>query len=140
MTTKKVKRAKRVGRTGTPPPAEGRVNCKLQTENYWESLDIDVQSCEAKTQTMPLHELPINPWFTPSKLGEDKGTEILPGDLFNFDCEVQPIVETLVGKVVEQVNLDSPMLLFHSLESLLGFARMYGRRRTPYTQGSTDAL
>jgi len=105
LTSKKFKGAKRDGRPETPPPVEGRVNCQLQTENYWESLDVDATSCDARTQTLPMHELPINPWFTPSKLGEDKATEILPGDLFNFDCEIQPVLETLVGKVIEQVTL-----------------------------------
>lgn len=37
-----------------------------------------------------------------SKVGVDVSTEILEGDLFDFDSEVQPILETLVGRTLQQ--------------------------------------
>lgn len=43
-----------------------------------------------------------SPLFIPTKTGEDKETQILPGELFNFDLEVEPILEVLVGKTLEQ--------------------------------------
>jgi len=89
----------------TPPPVEGRKHCELQTDKYLEDLEADIVEFDVKTQTEPLHELPVTPWFTPSKMGQDVGTQVLPGDLFNFDLEIQPVVETLVGKVVEQVQI-----------------------------------
>jgi hypothetical protein len=88
----------------TPPPVDGRRHCELQTDKYLEDLEADVVEFDVKTQTEPLHELPVAPWFTPSKMGEDKETQIQAGDLFNFDEEIKPVVETLVGKVVEQVR------------------------------------
>lgn len=37
-----------------------------------------------------------------SKVGIDVSTEILEGDLFDFDSEVQPILEVLVGRTLQQ--------------------------------------
>lgn len=37
-----------------------------------------------------------------SKIGVDVSTEILEGDLFDFDSEVQPILEVLVGRTLQQ--------------------------------------
>lgn len=42
----------------------------------------------------------------PQKLGRDVGTEILEGELFDFDTEVQPIIEVLVGRTIEQALIE----------------------------------
>ena len=106
LTIKKSKKRtnKNDDRPDTVPAVDGRQHCELQTDKYLEELDAGLMEFDVKTQTEPLHELPVTPWFTPSKMGEDASTQILPGDLFNFDEEIQPVVETLVGKVVEQVE------------------------------------
>ncbi|VDL59462.1 unnamed protein product [Hymenolepis diminuta] len=49
---------------------------------------------------------PPSPLFVPAKTGMDASTEILPGDLFDFDLEVKPILEVLVGKTMEQALLE----------------------------------
>merc|ERR1719424_315644 len=38
----------------------------------------------------------------PAKIGKDAGTQIEDGELFNFDVEVEPILEVLVGKTLER--------------------------------------
>lgn len=38
------------------------------------------------------------------KNGVDASTQVLPGELFSFDEEVQPLVEALVGKILQQVG------------------------------------
>lgn len=45
---------------------------------------------------------PPSPPFVPSKVGVDVETQIYDGDLFDFDVEVQPILESLVGHTIEQ--------------------------------------
>merc|ERR1719487_1725030 len=40
--------------------------------------------------------------FVPMKTGIDAETQIYPGDLFNFDLEVAPILDVLVTKTLEQ--------------------------------------
>jgi len=42
-----------------------------------------------------------------AKLGFDVSTEILPGELFSFDEEVEPIAHTVGQKVLEQALLES---------------------------------
>lgn len=39
-------------------------------------------------------------------MGHDVGTEILEGELFDFDAEVQPIIEVLVGRTIEQALIE----------------------------------
>lgn len=55
-----------------------------------------------QTQTEPFIDRPPTPLFMPKKSGMDVTTQIEPGDLFDFDFEVEPILEVLVGKVLEQ--------------------------------------
>jgi hypothetical protein len=46
------------------------------------------------------------PIFVPMKTGCDAETQIYDGDLFDFDVEVDPILEVLVGKTLEQSMLE----------------------------------
>lgn len=45
---------------------------------------------------------PPSPLYIPLKSGIDAATQIYEGELFDFDREVEGILEVLVGKVVEQ--------------------------------------
>ena len=42
--------------------------------------------------------------------GVDVDTQIYEGDLFDFDVEVKPILEVLVGKTIEQSLLEVSVL------------------------------
>ena len=44
--------------------------------------------------------------FIPQKLGKDQGTQIMDGDLFNFDKDVNPLLTVIVGKTLEQSLLE----------------------------------
>ncbi|XP_055845529.1 radial spoke head protein 3 homolog B isoform X2 [Episyrphus balteatus] len=91
---------------GTPPPLEGRRHERIQTEKYLEELYARPPEYDANTQTDLFLERPLTPPFIAEKVGVDAGTEIIDGDLFDFDREVQPILETLVGHCVEQSILE----------------------------------
>ena len=47
----------------------------------------------------------LNP-FIPQKIGKDVGVQIEDGDLFNFDLDVQPLLTVLIGKILEQTDLE----------------------------------
>lgn len=44
--------------------------------------------------------------FVPQKIGKDVGVQIEDGDLFNFDIDVQPLLSVLIGKILEQTDLE----------------------------------
>lgn len=85
----------------TPPPPGGRKHIDVQTDNYLEELTDKVPEVEEETQTEAFMDRPPSPLFIPSKTGHDMATQIEPGDLFDFDMEVVPILEVLVGKTLQ---------------------------------------
>lgn len=44
----------------------------------------------------------MTPPYVCAKVGVDASTEIVEGELFDFDMEVQPILETLIGRTLQQ--------------------------------------
>lgn len=94
------------GVIGTPPPVKGRRHEQIQTEKYLEELfnHPPEQTVECQTDLYLLNP-PIAPYI-PTKSGVDVSTEIGDGDLFDFDTEVDPIVESLVGVSVEQALIE----------------------------------
>lgn len=95
-----------VARSKTPEPVEGRLHMEIQTEQYLEEiLDRPIEK-EADSQTDAFMDRPPSPVFVPKKSGLDKETQIYEGELFHFDLEVDPILEVLVGKTLEQSMLE----------------------------------
>ena len=86
----------------TPEPVEGRHHAQVQTKIYLEEVSDRTEEADAETQTDAFLDRPKTPIFTPAKSGLDASTQIHDGDLFDFDIEVKPILEVLVGKTVEQ--------------------------------------
>ncbi|XP_049822017.1 radial spoke head protein 3 homolog isoform X2 [Aethina tumida] len=89
-------------RLGSPPPIHGRKHEAVQTELYLEELFVHPPVLDMCTQTDLFLDRPVSPFYVPRKSGQDAETQIYPGDLFDFDMEVQPILEVLVGKTIEQ--------------------------------------
>mmetsp|Transcript_60551 Transcript_60551/g.131215 ORF Transcript_60551/g.131215 Transcript_60551/m.131215 type:complete len:371 (+) Transcript_60551:35-1147(+) len=88
------------GRVGTPPPVPGRSHMNMQTETFLEELTDKPVDMDAETQTQAFMDRPVSPLFVVSKTGRDVETQIEGGDLFDFDVEVEPILEVLVGKTI----------------------------------------
>ena len=86
----------------TPEPVEGRRHMDIQTDAYLEELTDTVPEAEVMTQTDAFMDRPPTPLFIPMKIGVDVETQIEAGDLFDFNFEVEPILEVLVGKTLEQ--------------------------------------
>ena len=59
-----------------------------------------------EVQTQDYIDRPQTPLFTPVKNGEDKGTQIEKGDLFDFDEEVEPIINVLTFKTLEEARME----------------------------------
>ncbi|XP_067002370.2 uncharacterized protein Rsph3 [Anabrus simplex] len=93
-------------RVGTPPPVAGRRHETAQTEKYLEELFDRPTESHIGVQTDLFLDRPESPLYVPAKTGVDAETQIYPGDLFDFDLEVQPILEVLVGKTLEQAMLE----------------------------------
>mmetsp|Transcript_14419 Transcript_14419/g.24424 ORF Transcript_14419/g.24424 Transcript_14419/m.24424 type:complete len:457 (+) Transcript_14419:182-1552(+) len=86
----------------TPNAVEGRRHIDVQTDSFLEELTDTVPERDVNTQTDPFMDRPPTPLFIPMKIGVDAETQIEAGDLFDFDFEVEPILEVLVGKTLEQ--------------------------------------
>lgn len=80
----------------------GRKHSDVQTDSYLEELTERTVEFEAETQTDFLLDRPQSPLFMAAKVGCDQGTQIEHGELFDFDREVGPVLEVLVGKTLEQ--------------------------------------
>lgn len=104
-TSKRMRSKKRRGkqeRVPSPEPVPGRKHIDVQTDDYLEELTDRPPEKDQNTQTEPLMDRPPSPLFMPAKIGKDVSTQIQLGDLFNFKVEVEPILEVLVGKTLEQ--------------------------------------
>ncbi|XP_018573997.1 radial spoke head protein 3 homolog B isoform X2 [Anoplophora glabripennis] len=93
-------------RLGSPPAIPGRKHEKVQTELYLEEIYVNPPVIDMCTQTDLFVERPVSPFYVPAKIGADVATQIYPGELFDFDAEVQPILEVLVGKTIEQALIE----------------------------------
>uniref|UniRef100_A0A673SS70 Radial spoke head 3 n=2 Tax=Suricata suricatta TaxID=37032 RepID=A0A673SS70_SURSU len=100
------KRAQEQLRPRTPEPVEGRKHVDVQTEIYLEEIADRIIEVDMECQTDAFLDRPSTPLFIPAKTGKDVATQILEGELFDFDLEVKPMLEVLVGKTIEQSLLE----------------------------------
>ncbi|XP_035394397.1 radial spoke head protein 3 homolog [Cygnus atratus] len=100
------KRAKEQMQLRTPEPVEGREHVHVQTELYLEEISDRIIEVDTECQTDAFLDRPPTPFFIPAKTGRDVATQIEEGELFDFDVEVEPILEVLVGKTMEQALLE----------------------------------
>ncbi|GCC24237.1 hypothetical protein chiPu_0002637 [Chiloscyllium punctatum] len=75
-------------------------------ELYLEELSDRIEEVDVDTQTDAFLDKPQTPLFIPGKTGKDVATQIEEGELFDFDIEVKPLLEVLVGKTIEQALLE----------------------------------
>jgi radial spoke head protein 3 len=78
----------------------------MQTENFLEELTDKRIEIDAETQTQAFLDRPASPLFVMARTGVDAVTQILSNDLFDFDSEVAPILEVLVGKTLHVAMLE----------------------------------
>jgi len=100
------RRAQQQLRVHSPEPVEGRQHIDVQTELYLEELSDRIEEADVECQTDAFLERPPSPMFVPAKSGIDCETQILEGELFDFNLEVKPVLEVLVGKTLEQALIE----------------------------------
>ena len=88
-------------RPGPPPRIEVDLTEFLTEQNKFKPEEETV-----KTQTDDFVARPSTPEYVPKKTGRDVITEIGDYDLFEYDREVQPILNVLLTKTVEQALLE----------------------------------
>ncbi|NXH45801.1 RSPH3 protein, partial [Dicaeum eximium] len=114
-------------RPATPEPVAGREHVHVQTELYLEEIGDRIIEVDGECQTDDFLDRPPTPLFIPAKTGKDVATEIQEGELFDFDIEVKPILEVLVGKTVEQALLE--VMEEEELARLLAHQRAFAELR-----------
>ena len=70
---------------------------------------------------------PPTPKYVPKKTGIDKITQIEDYDLFDYDVEVQPILNVLLSKSIEQGTLEVEEE--HELDQIRKYKQSYHKRR-----------
>mmetsp|Transcript_66758 Transcript_66758/g.92879 ORF Transcript_66758/g.92879 Transcript_66758/m.92879 type:complete len:100 (+) Transcript_66758:75-374(+) len=63
---------------------------------------------EDETQLLPDYyvDRPPTPEFKPKERGLDVETQIIDTELFDYDIEVEPILQVLVGKICDQSRME----------------------------------
>lgn len=90
----------------TPDPVFGREHMSCQTDEYREFLTDKPEQLEVGVATEFYLDRPPVPLFTPRMPAKEncKSTQIYDGDyeLFDFNAEVEPMLNTLIEKTLEQ--------------------------------------
>ena len=89
---------------GVPLP-NGLENVGSMTTEIKEILPTP-ETFDMEVQTQDYIDLPQIPLFKPEKRGEDAGTQIEKGELFDFDEEVEPIINVLTFKTLEEARME----------------------------------
>ncbi|XP_042671915.1 radial spoke head protein 3 homolog [Centrocercus urophasianus] len=121
------KRAEEQIQLRTPEPVEGREHVHVQTELYLEEISDRIIEVDVECQTDAFLDRPPTPFFVPAKTGRDVATQIEEGELFDFDIEVKPILEVLIGKTIEQALLE--VMEEEELAKLWAHQRAYAELR-----------
>ena len=89
-----------------PDNADNQVTVEeASREAYLEPLAEPVLN-PTHTQVEFFVDRPPTPLFIPNEEGQDEETQIEDGDLFDFDTEVDPILEVIVGKSLEHARME----------------------------------
>jgi len=72
-------------------------------------------------------DIPDAPIYVPLPAGQDEFTQIVDGELFDFDLEVKPILEVLVGRSVIQAQYE--LIEDYERDEYLKHKKAYERKR-----------
>ena len=100
------RRLEQGARPRTPPPVAGRSHMDTMTDTYLEELSDRPVEVEASAQTEAYLDRPPSPLFVPAKSGADVACQVDVAEIFDFDAEVAPILEVLVGKTLQASMLE----------------------------------
>lgn len=75
---------------------------QIQTEKYLIEMDVSPEEVNGFTQTDEYLPPTPEPVYVTPKYGTDAVTQVDPNEVFDFDEEVEPILEVFVGKILQQ--------------------------------------
>lgn len=87
-------------------PVAGRAHMLVQTDEFLEDLADQIFEADTATQTDGVEAAEAPPIFMPKPVGEDAATSIEEGELFDFELAVQPTLEVVVGKALDQAMME----------------------------------
>ena len=90
----------------TPEPGEGRKNADIKTDVRVEEITDKPPQYEMALQTDFYIDRPSTPHFIPKKTGIDQEAQVEQGELFDFDEEVEPLLNALCSKIQEQSMME----------------------------------
>ena len=94
----------------------------IEEEKKVALVDLGIQSDEIEYD-----EIENEKKFLPQKLGKDEATQIMDGDLFDFDKDVEPLLTVIIGKTLEQSLLELEQE--QEIENLRQAKLMYSKKR-----------
>ena len=89
-----------------PKPPQGRFHLAVNTSPVQSKVRPKPLTFETEVQTDKYIDIPekVLPW--PEQTGINKMTQIEDGDLFCFDTEVEPLLNVLLSKTLEQARME----------------------------------
>ena len=110
-----------------PALPAGRVSIPVQTDAYLDDLVDQIFTASKDIQTDPDTTRKVAPKFKKKKMGISTGTSILPGELFDFDMSIEPILQVLVAKCCDQgsteVHQEQEVKLLDTVSHYLKFLK-----------------
>jgi len=100
-----------------PLPEQEKKPVDLTGHLTAKEVPIEVETVEAQTDQFLPEPPPEH--FLPQKTGIDVHTQVEDGELFNFDFEVEPILDVLVNKTLEQSIMEVEEE--HEIQSMKSF-------------------
>ena len=102
---------------------------KEEEEERPESPLLKPIEIKEKVEDQPyfFEDRPKTPIYIPLPKGKDEGTQIIDGELFDFEMEVKPILEVLVGRSVIQAQYE--LIEEFEREEYLKHKKNYERKR-----------
>ena len=102
---------------------------KEEEEQRPESPILKPIDIKEKVEDIPyfFEDRPNTPKYIPLPKGKDEATQIIDGELFDFEMEVKPILEVLVGRSVIQAQYE--LIEEYEREEYLNHKKNYERKR-----------
>ena len=102
---------------------------KEEEEERPESPVLKPIEVKEKVEDIPyfFEDRPQTPKYIPPPKGKDEETQIIDGELFDFEMEVKPILEVLVGKSVIQAQYE--LIEEYERDEYLNHKKNYERKR-----------
>ncbi len=83
-----------------------REHVSVETDPNVESITNKAPNYEKDTQTEFKIEKKVMRHYMSEKVGLDRGTQIKDGEIFDFDYEVEPLLQALCGKSLEVSKME----------------------------------